>query len=82
MKEVKIMNEFLNKKITIVGVIEFLERCFKHSAVKSECRNNIVDCSLANFQFVDINMDMPEINMDFQDITLDFVSVNLDLMAA
>lgn len=76
------MNEFLNKKITIVGVIEFLERCFKHSAVKSECRNNIVDCSLANFQFVDINMDMPEINLDLQDITLDFVSVNLDLMAA
>ena len=59
-----------------------MERCFKHTAVKSECKNNVIDSSLANFQFVDINMDMPEINLDLQDITLDFVSVNLDLMAA
>lgn len=76
------MNEFLNKKITIAQVIEFLERCFIHTAVNDKCTDNVVDYSLSNFQFLDINMDIEDVNLDFQDITLDFADINFEPIAA
>ncbi len=76
------MYEILNKKITIADVIVFLEKCFAHGTTKDKNTGNVICDNLSNFEFLDINMDMPDINLEFQDIILDFKDVKLAELAA
>lgn len=69
------MSTILNS-ISISHVIEFLEKCFSHTTHESETDN------LSEFQFVDINMDLPEINLEIQDIQFEFKDINLISIAS
>ncbi len=76
------MYEILNKKITIADVIVFLEKCFAHGTTKDKNTGNVICDNLSNFEFLDINLDMPDVNLEFQDIVLDFNDVKFVELAA